>query len=146
MEVFTGCTNDRNTLLMNQNDCQLWRLRQSFCGKKSLAGDGGVHRVHKLYQWYKHTGDWDSSIGRALTCNGKVMALIPGRSCRRTSPELTFCTRWFLFDLHSNPMLPQCHVKDPSHSAKSAVGRLQLYTQTPFGPVKLEWADYAVQV
>ena len=34
--MFTGCTNDRNTLLMNQNDCQLWRLRQSFCGKKKV--------------------------------------------------------------------------------------------------------------
>ena len=29
------------------------------------------------------------------------------------------------------PMLPQCHVKDPSHSAESAGGRLHLNTHTP---------------
>ena len=29
-------------------------------------------------------------------------------------------------------MLPQYHVKDPGHSAKSAGGRLQLNTHTPY--------------
>ena len=39
-----------------------------------------------------------------------------------------------LFGVHSIPMLPQWHVKDPNHSAKSVGGRS-------------EWADYAaVQV
>ena len=39
-------------------------------------------------------------------------------------------------------MLPQWHVKDPSHSAKSAGGGLHLNTHTP-DPTKSEWADYA---
>ena len=33
--------------------------------------------------------------------------------------------------VRSTPMLPQWHVKDPSHSAKSAGGRLHLNTRTP---------------
>ena len=31
-----------------------------------------------------------------------------------------------------SPMLPQSHIKDPSHSAKSAGGRLQLNTHAPY--------------
>ena len=37
---------------------------------------------------------------------------------------------WFLFSVHSTPMLPQWHVKDPGHSAKSAGGKLYRNTQT----------------
>ena len=40
------------------------------------------------------------------------------------SPESTLCVR-------STPVLPQWHVKDPSHSAKSAGGRLHLNMRTP---------------
>ena len=36
------------------------------------------------------------------------------------------------FGICSTPMLPQKHVKDPGHSAKSAGGRLQLNTHTPY--------------
>ena len=36
-----------------------------------------------------------------------------------------------LFGVRSNPMLLQWLVKDPSHSAKSAGGRLHLNTHTP---------------
>ena len=39
---------------------------------------------------------------------------------------------WLLFDVRSNPVLPQWHVKDPGHSAKSTDGRLHLNTHTPF--------------
>ena len=42
------------------------------------------------------------------------------------SPEFTLCA-----DSYSSSVLPpQWHVKDPSHSAKSAGGRLQLNTHT----------------
>ena len=34
--------------------------------------------------------------------------------------------------VRSYPVLPQWHVKDPGHSAKSAGGRLHLNTHTPF--------------
>ena len=37
---------------------------------------------------------------------------------------------WPLFSVHSTPLLPQWHIKDPSHSAKSAGGRLQIITHT----------------
>ena len=36
-----------------------------------------------------------------------------------------------LFDVRSIPVLPQWHVKDPDHFAKSAGGRLHLNTHTP---------------
>ena len=38
---------------------------------------------------------------------------------------------WLLFGARSIPVLPQWHVKDPGHSAKSAGGRLHLNTHTP---------------
>ena len=44
------------------------------------------------------------------------------------SPGLTLCA---VFDVHFISMLPQWHVKDPSHFAKSAGGRLHLNTHTP---------------
>ena len=37
---------------------------------------------------------------------------------------------WPLFSVHSTPLIPQWHIKDPSHSAKSAGGRLQIITHT----------------
>ena len=36
-----------------------------------------------------------------------------------------------LFGVRSTPVLPQWHVKEPCHSAKSAGGRLHLNTHTP---------------
>ena len=38
---------------------------------------------------------------------------------------------WLLFSVCSILVLPQWHVKDPGHSAKSVGGRLQLNTHTP---------------
>ena len=38
---------------------------------------------------------------------------------------------WLLFGVCSTPMLPQWHIKDPSHCAKSADGRLHLNRHTP---------------
>ena len=43
----------------------------------------------------------------------------------------TFCADSY-FGIRSTPVLPQQHVKDPGHSAKSAGGRLQLNTHTPY--------------
>ena len=44
--------------------------------------------------------------------------------------ESTLCTG-SLFGVYSTPMLPQWHIKDPSHSAKSAGDRLHLNMHTP---------------
>ena len=41
------------------------------------------------------------------------------------------------------PVLPQWHVKDLGHSAKSAGGRLHLKHANTLEPTKSEWADYA---
>ena len=46
-----------------------------------------------------------------------------------SSPGSTFCAD---IGIRSTPVLPQKHVKDPGHSAKSAGGRLQLNTHTPY--------------
>ena len=48
-----------------------------------------------------------------------------------SSPRSTFCADSY-FGIRSTPVLPQQHVKDPGHSAKSAGGRLQLNTHTPY--------------
>ena len=38
---------------------------------------------------------------------------------------------WFLFGVHSTPMLLQWQAKEPGHSARSAGGRLYINTHTP---------------
>ena len=48
-----------------------------------------------------------------------------------SSQGSTFCADSY-FGIRSTPVLPQQHVKDPGHSAKSAGGRLQLNTHTPY--------------
>ena len=48
-----------------------------------------------------------------------------------SSPVSIFCAD-FYFGIRSTPVLPQQHVKDPGHSAKSAGGWLQLNTRTPY--------------
>ena len=48
-----------------------------------------------------------------------------------SSPGSTFCQDSY-FGIRSTPVLPEQHVKDPGHSAKSAGGRLQLNTHTPY--------------
>ena len=53
-----------------------------------------------------------------------------------TSGEIIFFSRvnfvcWLLFGVHSTPMLPQWHIKDPGHSAESAGNWLHLNMHTP---------------
>ena len=48
-----------------------------------------------------------------------------------SSSESSFCTNSY-FGIRPTPVLPQQHVKDPGHSAKSAGGRLQLNTHTAY--------------
>ena len=54
-----------------------------------------------------------------------------------SSPASTLCAA-SLFGVRSIPVLPQWHVQDTGHSAKSAGGRLHAYT---LDPTKSEWAD-----
>ena len=46
---------------------------------------------------------------------------------------------WLLFSGRSTPMLPQWHIKDPGHSAKSAGGRLHLNMHTPLTQQSWIW-------
>ena len=48
-----------------------------------------------------------------------------------SSPGSAFCADSY-FGVRSTPVLLQYHVKYPGHSAKSAGGRLQLSTHTPY--------------
>ena len=65
---------------------------------------------------------------------------IPAGAVREfSSPGSTFCADSD-FGIRSTPVLPQYHLKDPSHSAKSAGGRLQLNTHTPY-VCGFAWSD-----
>ena len=61
----------------------------------------------------------------------RVRVRIPaGTAGEFSSPVSTLCAD-SLFGVRSTPVLPQWHVKDPGHFAKSAAGGLHLYTHTP---------------
>ena len=59
-----------------------------------------------------------------------------------STPETTLCADSFSVSFPP-PVLPQWHVKDPGHSAKSAGGRLHLNMHKLLDPTKPEWVDYA---
>ena len=73
------------------------------------------------------------------TRDRKVASSNPGWSGGR----IFFCrvnfVCWLLFGVRSTPMLPQWHVKDPGHSAKSAGGRLHLSMHTPLTQQSWSW-------
>ena len=58
-----------------------------------------------------------------------------------SSPWSTSCADSYL-GICSTPVWPQMHIKDPNHSAKSAGGRLQLNTHTPY-VCGFAWSDMA---
>ena len=76
------------------------------------------------------------------TRDRKVTSSNPSRSGGRIFFSRVNFVCWLLFSVRSTPVLPQWHIKDPGHSAKSVGGRLHLNTYT-CDPTKLEWADYA---
>ena len=64
------------------------------------------------------------------THDWKVASLNPGRSGGRIFFSSVNFVCWLLFGVCSTPLLPQWHIKDPGHSAKSAGGRLHLNSHT----------------
>ena len=72
-----------------------------------------------------------SQLIERRTCDGKVASSNPSRSGRRFFLSRVNFVCWLSFGVHSTPVLPQQHIKKPSHSAKSAGGRLHLNTRTP---------------
>ena len=61
----------------------------------------------------------------------KVVSSNPSRNGRRFFFSRVNFVCWLSFGVSSTPLLLQLHVKDPSHSAKSAGGRLHLNIHTP---------------
>ena len=79
-----------------------------------------------------HKQSLDSMLVELWTHDRKGASSNPGRSSRRIFfSRVNFMCCLFI-GVHSTPMLPQWHVEDPGHSAKSAGGRLHLNTHTPF--------------
>ena len=65
------------------------------------------------------------------TRDRKVASSNPGRSGGRIFISRVCFVCRLLFGVRSTPVLPQWHVKDPGHSAKSAGGRLHRKMHTP---------------
>ena len=77
---------------------------------------------------------WGARIACRLerqTRDRKVASSNAGRSEGRIFFFRVNFVCWLLFGIHSTPTSPQWHVKDPSHSAKSAGGRLHLNMHKP---------------
>ena len=77
------------------------------------------------------------------TRDRKAASSNPGRSGGRIFFSRVNFVCWLFFSVRSAPVLPQWHVKDSGHSAKSAGGRLHLNTHSPLTQTKSELADYA---
>ena len=76
-------------------------------------------------------GSRESLLVQRQTRSRRIASSSPGRSGGRIFFSRVNFVCWFLFGVRSTPVLPQWHVKDPGHSAKSAGGRLHLNTHTP---------------
>ena len=78
------------------------------------------------------SGDIYSTVVECWTHGQNVTGSMSDRNGRRNFlSELTFCASSY-FSICSAPVLPWQHVKDSSHSAKSAGGRLHLNMHTLF--------------
>ena len=77
------------------------------------------------------SGNRDSSVLKAPDCYRKVTSSNPDRRGRRIFLSRVNFAFWLLFGVRATPVLPQGHVKDLCHSAKSAGSRLHLNTHTP---------------
>ena len=79
-----------------------------------------------------HGEEWRQLSGRVpdLRWKGIRFESRPERRQFFSSPGSIFSADSY-FGIHSTPVLPQQHVQDPGHSAKSEGGRLQLDTLAP---------------
>ena len=93
-------------------------------------------RLSYLYPWWTGIAYWLEHQIR----DRKVVGSNPGRSCRLIFFSIVNIVCWLLFGVCSTPVLPQWHVKDPGHSAKSAGGRLHLNMHTSWpNEVRVGW-------
>ena len=79
-----------------------------------------------------HGEEWRQLRGRVPDLRWKDIRFEsrPERRQFSSSPGSIFSADSY-FGIHSTPVLPQQHVQDPGHSAKSEGGRLQLDTLAP---------------
>ena len=79
----------------------------------------------------KERGGQDSSFGKGpgLVIERLRVRFPAEAAVEISSRELTLCAH--SYSVSVPPALPQWHVKDPGHSAKSAGGRLHLNKHTP---------------
>ena len=86
-------------------------------------------------------GSRDSLLVIRWTRDRKVASSNPCRSGGRIFFLRVNIVRWF--GVRSTPVLPQWHVKDPSHSTESARWQVTPKHAYNLDPAKSEWADYA---
>ena len=84
--------------------------------------------VFRIARWLEHQ-----------THDRKVVSSNPGRSGGRIFFSRVHFVCWLLLGVRSTTVLPQWHIKDPGHSAKSAGGRLHLNTHTPLTHQSWSW-------
>ena len=79
-----------------------------------------------------------ASLKDGLCFDDRALPVTSGpiyQPCCRSAGRIVFSrvnfVCWLFFGVRTTPVLPQWHVKDPGHSAKSAGGRLHLNTHTP---------------
>ena len=89
--------------------------------------NNGSHTVHTGVAVCVGKGGRAGCGGR----NGSVVTSPAAATGELDSPGTAFCDD-SQFGSRSNPVFLQQHVKDLGHSGKSAVGRLQLKTHTPY--------------
>ena len=84
--------------------------------------------------YIKLKGAWIAPLVEQQTFDQRVVGSVPSRSGGRFffSPELTFCADSYSMSVPLLCSLPQWHIKDPGHSAKSAGGRLQINRHAHF--------------
>ena len=103
-----------------------------FCFLLSALRDlTNVTRSRTKYCALATDSSWDGFLVVHRTRDRGVASSNLGRSGGQIFISSVNFVCWFLFGVHSAPVLPQRHVKDPSYSAKSAGGRLPLNTHTP---------------
>ena len=102
--------------------CKIWYTSVSFEGKPSNFATPSYCSDLAPCDFVVFPCTKKSVPGRVI---GRSWVPIPaGAAGEFSSPGSAFCADSFRYPFH--PLLPQQHVKDPDHSAKSAGGRLQL--------------------
>ena len=131
----TGAIWDSNGCWMDDASWAIWFCR--FWAVKRCTQPMTNHQVNHSTQptwwiWWLSTKTEGSQDSLLVTAPDSW-----SKSCEFESQQKRiFFSRvnsvcWLFFGERSTPVLPQWHIKDPGHSAKSAGGRLHLNMHTP---------------